>query len=196
MSTDHQRSWIPENAIPAGGLLFSTPRLTAQYLASNKLNADFPRRFRAKVQRTEGGCWLWMGTKVDGAYGQIARGKPFAGMVLAHVASWILHRGPVPAGLCVLHNCPGGDCPACVNPAHLWRGTHVQNMCDKVAKGRTTAGLRGVSHKLSPQLVMQIGDLAAHRIFPQRQIASSYGISKERVKQIRREARPTPVETK
>jgi hypothetical protein len=146
---------------------------------------DFPKRFRAKIQKGEDGeCWLWTGGKVDGAYGQCTRGAPFRGMVLAHRAAWILSRGPIPEGLDALHNCPGGDCPGCVDPAHLWLGCHGENMRDKIGKGRTTAGLRGVSHKLSAELAMQIGDLAKHRIFPRAQIASEYAVSKECVKQI------------
>lgn len=106
---------------------FTTPPLlTTAYLAANKLSADFPRRFRAKVEKQDG-CWLWTASALNDGYGQIARGAPFRGMVSAHVASWILHRGPIPPGLNVLHNCPGGDCCGCVNPAHLWLGCHAEN---------------------------------------------------------------------
>ena len=181
-ATEQQRDWISESA-PTGGLLFSTPTLTPGYLAANRLSADFPKRFWSKVCETDC-CWIWQGSKIDDSYGQCARGKPFAGMVSAHVASWILHRGPVPKGLCVLHNCPNGDCPGCVNPSHLWTGTRAANMRDKASKGRSTKGWPGESHKLSAELAMQIRDLARHRIFPQKQIASEYAVSKETVKQI------------
>jgi hypothetical protein len=50
-----------------------------------------------------------------------------------------LHNGAIPAGLHVLHNCPGGDMPACVNPSHLWLGDHDANMKDMWRKLR--AGL-------------------------------------------------------
>jgi hypothetical protein len=57
-------------------------------------------------------------------------------MQLAHRVAWELVHGPVPDGLCVLHNCPAGDNPSCVNVEHLFLGTMRDNTQDMIAKGR------------------------------------------------------------
>lgn len=56
-------------------------------------------------------------------------------IVKATHVSWKVFKGRFPKR-CVLHNCPAGDNPLCVNPGHLWLGTQLQNIADMVAKGR------------------------------------------------------------
>ncbi len=76
------------------------------------------------------GCWIWsIGTDSCG-YGKGWWSNRRQG---AHRLSWIAFKGPIPKGKQVLHKC---DTPACVNPAHLFLGTHADNMRDMVRKGR------------------------------------------------------------
>src|SRR5260221_551593 len=92
-------------------------RVTAEYLQDQGLSLTFPARFFAKVRITES-CWFWTAYRMPSGYGMIGRrghGNQ-NGMELAHRASWILHFGPIPDGMFVLHDCPGGDCPWCINP--------------------------------------------------------------------------------
>lgn len=92
------------------------------------------------------GCWLFGGHLNDKGYGMVRwRGKTRT----AHRVSFELANGPIPDGAHVLHRC---DVRWCVNPGHLYLGTHAQNMADKVARG-CSGGLRGEQNpgaKLTP----------------------------------------------
>jgi len=121
-------------------------------------------RFWSHVDKT-GECWLWTGGRSQhGGYGQFRVSKTLC--VYAHRLAWELTNGPIPEGLWVLHNCPEGDRPACLNPAHLWLGTHDENMADMVAKGRHQTGERHWTQR-HPELVPR-GDDAFSRLHPER----------------------------
>lgn len=99
-------------------------------------------RFWSKVKVGQGGCWLWqaaiLGRTGYGSY-QFGRKRKER----AHRIAWQLENGPIPAGISVLHRC---DVPACVNPDHLFLGTHADNMRDKTLKGRLRNGTEGQTH--------------------------------------------------
>ena len=109
-------------------------------------------RFWKKVNKTEG-CWLWTGGHNGVGYGII---RVWAVRSYAHRFSWVLHNGPVPEGLQVLHRC---DVPACVRPDHLFLGTQQANVDDMRNKGRARGSPRGESNpkaKLNNQAVLYI----------------------------------------
>jgi hypothetical protein len=98
----------------------------------------------------EAGCWLWAGSYFDNGYGQAHYSDRPLG---AHRLSWIFHNGEIPEGMQVLHHC---DVRSCVNPAHLFLGTHGDNMRDMVKKGRQYVGHNAATAKLTAENVREI----------------------------------------
>jgi hypothetical protein len=86
--------------------------------------------FWARVDRSDpDGCWLWLGARNWGGYGQAqAHRRP----VLAHRLS-VLLDGRDPTGGVVRHTC---DVRHCVRPDHLIVGTQAENMRDVVERNR------------------------------------------------------------
>jgi hypothetical protein len=102
-------------------------------------------RFMAYVELPDdpSQCWTWAGARTSTGWGKFRLHGGAGGTMTVGRASWILHNGPVPDGLHVCHRCDNG---LCGNPTHLWLGTSVDNMLDKVSKGRgRLAGARHMS---------------------------------------------------
>ncbi len=83
-------------------------------------------------------CWPWIAGCGANGYGEIGIGGRKEGKIAAHRAAWLLAYGPFPKTMHVLHKC---DNHRCVNPDHLFLGTHQDNMADMLKKGRERRGL-------------------------------------------------------
>ena len=132
-------------------------------------------RFEAKVERIPfSGCWVWMGAAGE-RYGRFWMD---GGMDSAHRASWRLFRGEIAPGAVVCHRC---DNVFCVNPDHLFTGSHQDNVDDKLSKGRHARGETCARSKLSEELVREI---RASRLSKQ-QLAEKFFVSKSTIARIR-----------
>lgn len=116
-------------------------KITSAYLRAQGFSPTFEIRFWSKVRKSQG-CWIWQAAiaKGHGDYGKLGKNRLKDGWIPAHRASWILNRGPIPKNLRVLHRCPGGANPKCVNPDHLYLGTDKDNAMDTIRDGRHGGG--------------------------------------------------------
>lgn len=128
-------------------------------------------RFEAKFVTHESGCWNWKFPKPGGRANTF---NLFGKTQNAHKAAYRIYKGEVPDGLCILHTCDNG---LCVNPEHLFLGTHKENTEDMYKKGRNVT-LRGEqktkTSKLNNAAVFDIRSSTLNG----NQLAKKYGVTR------------------
>jgi hypothetical protein len=96
----------------------------------------------SKIKKVNG-CWEFVGRKNSAGYGAFTHYH----LKSAHRFSYFVFKGEIPKGMFVCHRC---DNPSCVNPKHLWLGTHKDNYKDMILKKRNRNGsLSGEKNKNS-----------------------------------------------
>ena len=141
-------------------------------------------RFLSKI-KILGDCWVWHGAKNGVGYGAI-RVKRIKRP--AHRVSYELFKGKIPDGMFVCHSC---DNPPCVNPNHLWTGTHRDNMQDAIRKGRNRPpvprkqdGELNNAHKLTKEQVREIRNLKNRFSYSGMKLSKMFNISKSQMYRI------------
>lgn len=81
------------------------------------------------TELTDEGCWLYSKLIMKG-YGHL---NVNGIKVPAHRISYQIHIGEIPNGMYICHKC---DVRSCVNPNHLFIGTHLDNMRDMAKKNK------------------------------------------------------------
>lgn len=140
------------------------------------------RKLEARaIPEPNSGCLLWLLGTLPHGYGVAY--KPFKPgdkkrPYLAHRLAWEAHYGPVPDGLEVCHKC---DVRACINPRHLFLGTHLENVRDMHTKGREA---RGSTHGMAKLTDAEVYAIRASML-PWQILADRYGVSRSRIYAIR-----------
>lgn len=109
-------------------------------------------RFNEKWEPGENGCWNW---RFPNSLGRANTFSLNGKVMRAYRASFIIHGGEIGDGQIVCHRC---DNPLCVNPQHLWLGTHIDNYRDAEGKGRLriAKGAQKPNTKLTAESVRNI----------------------------------------
>ncbi len=147
------------------------------------LSTEDIARFWANVKVTENpdDCWLWTACCNEHGYGRMSVGNKDR---RAHRISFVVSGRTLLSSTLVLHSC---DTPPCVNPRHLFAGTHKMNTRDMLSKGRGSVPPHsyGVEHHAAKF------DVETHRRLredkrPARVIAAELGVCTKTVYRHRR----------
>jgi hypothetical protein len=158
-------------------------------MAPRKL-LSLEERFWPKVKvGSETECWPWLGALTGDGYGYLGATPasvkgPKIPSLAAPRAAWKIATGEdVPRSISVCHTC---DNPLCVNPAHLFLGTQVDNNNDRIAKGRNSRmpGQSNPAAKLTPAQVVEIRNRYAAGGVTQWGLADEYGVKQAQISRI------------
>lgn len=128
-------------------------------------------------------CWLWKGTLSNNNYGSFGvNGKT----VSPHRYSYELEFGKLPnRNVLACHHC---DNSLCVNPSHLYAGSHQTNMIDAMEREQwhcpsRPVGEKNPAAKLNESQVLEIRELLRLNT-KQKMIATRFNISIHLVRKI------------
>jgi hypothetical protein len=115
------------------------------------------------------GCWEWKLRRDKDGYASINLG---GNRERCSRISYQIYKGQIPNKMLVCHTC---DNPPCVNPDHLFIGTHKDNMDDMVSKGKNKKGTNNGRHKLNNNMIKEIKKLYPIKSMPT--LAKMYNVS-------------------
>lgn len=142
----------------------------------------------AKLPLDKNGCKRWPSNIDSTGYARVKLGRV---QHRAHRAVYEAVNGDVADEVFICHRCDVRDC---VNPDHLFAGTHADNMADMKEKGRgrtpSKVGERNNSAKLNAQQVLAIR-LALNEGRKGSELAREFGVTPTQVSRIKLKKRWT-----
>lgn len=136
-------------------------------------------------------CWPWIAHVAPTGYAGFWLGRKFKPhKVSAHRLMFSLQYGPIPDGLQACHKC---DNRRCVNPGHIFLGTHKDNADDRERKGRgnhkgnsnfRNRGPRNGNSRITIEQLREIRSMLKRGVY-QKEIALQFPISQTQVSAIK-----------
>ena len=160
----------------------ATAHFCSRPCAEKGSRQDVAQRYWSRVDQcgSPDACWPWTGRRNERGYGQIwVDGR---NVVVTHLALAFDGRA-LPDGTICCHTC---DHPWCVNPRHLFVGSHADNAADRERKQRSNPQRGEIrwNATLTDDLVREVLDRGHQPKANQTQIARDLGLRREAVKAV------------
>ncbi len=137
-------------------------------------------RLLSGFEKNNNDCWVWLGAKQPTGYGLlwVSNTKKYE---KTHRLSYKFFHGKIPDGICVCHKC---DNPSCINPEHLFLGTHADNASDKISKGRQKIGSQHGRAILKENQILKIRETYKGEYGQLSELAKKYHVTPQSISAI------------